>query len=91
MVVELQAIKLFLFEPWFKYAIMPWFDNFLDWCFGGKHDGIKARRENPKLDENHNFSIMKSSMKPKDREIFSLKFRDQLEFIKSIKLIWTGA
>ena len=26
---------------------------------GSKHDGIEARRENPKLDENPNFGIMK--------------------------------
>ena len=25
---------------------------------GSKHDGIEARRENPKLDENPNFGIM---------------------------------
>ena len=25
---------------------------------GSKHDGVEARRENPKLDENPNFGIM---------------------------------
>ena len=25
---------------------------------GSKHDGIEARRENPKLDKNHNFGII---------------------------------
>ena len=61
MVVELRAIRLFLFETWVKYATRPWFDNDLDWLdgsFGSKHDRIKARQENPKLDENPNFGIM---------------------------------
>ena len=44
---------------------------------GCKHDGREARRENPKLDENPNFSIMKFSMKLKDREIFTAKVRIQ--------------
>ena len=64
MVVELRAARLFLFETWVKYATRPCFDNALDWsdgCFGTKHDGIEARRENPKLDENPNFGIMEVS------------------------------
>ena len=39
---------------------------------GSKHDG-----KTPKLDENPNFGIMKFSMKPKDREIFTAKVRIQ--------------
>ncbi|WZZ36167.1 hypothetical protein YC2023_019568 [Brassica napus] len=50
----------------------------------------QARRENQKLDENPNFGILKSSMKPKDREIFSLRFRDQFEFIKNVQSIRKG-
>ena len=44
---------------------------------GINQDGKQARRENPKLDENPNFSIMKFSMKLKDREIFTAKVRIQ--------------
>ena len=64
MVVELRAIRLFLYEPWVKNSTRPWFDNALDWsdgCFRTKHDGIEARRKNLKLDENPNFGIMEVS------------------------------
>ncbi|KAF2545886.1 hypothetical protein F2Q70_00020893 [Brassica cretica] len=40
---------------------------------GGKHDGIEARRESPKLDETLISILWKFSMKPKDREIFTAK------------------
>ena len=64
MVVELWTVRLFLFEPCVKYATRQCFDNALDWsdgCFGTKHDGIEAQRENPKLDETPNFGIMEVS------------------------------
>ena len=45
---------------------------------GIKQDGKQARQESPKLDENPNFGIMKFSLKPKDREIFTAKVRIQI-------------
>ncbi|KAG5384935.1 hypothetical protein IGI04_036405 [Brassica rapa subsp. trilocularis] len=57
---------------------------------GSKHDGIEARWENPKFGENPNFGIIDFSKKPEAREIFSIKVRIHLEFIKNIHLIRTG-
>ncbi|KAF3549039.1 hypothetical protein DY000_02006708 [Brassica cretica] len=42
-------------------------------------DGKQARQESPKLDENPNFGIMKFSLKPKDREIFTAKKAEYLQ------------
>ncbi|WZZ15399.1 hypothetical protein YC2023_108488 [Brassica napus] len=45
---------------------------------GSKHDGIEARRKNPKLGENPNFGITKSLRKPEAREIFLKDIRHHL-------------
>ena len=58
---------------------------------GSKHDGIETRRENPKSGKNPNFNAMKFFKEAGGSEIFSVKVRNILQFIKNIQSIKTGA
>ncbi|KAF2612594.1 hypothetical protein F2Q70_00013248 [Brassica cretica] len=56
---------------------------------GSKHDGIEARRENPKLDENPNFSIMEVFDQAKGSEnIYRQESRLRVALGKDDRIAW---
>ena len=91
-VVESRTIRLFLSEPWVKYPTTQWLDNVVYLLKGRlKHDTFGSTTGRPEIGRNTLISVLWNfSKKPEAREIFSLKIRFQVKFIKNIHSIRTG-